>query len=252
MKIWRASKDVVGGHQTFVGISPAKKATLQAFENTCALPLADDYRKFLLENNGGFPSPSCVTFASDAGRKTTSDLFCYFAVGDLPAWISLEWHWQTFSGRLPKDTVPIARDSCGNLWLLKIGGENHDSVYFWDHGTYDTFDETDLGHSPRIAKNFREFQGKLMASPSVAEDPAMPSRYALVNQAIETIRKQNPGFDPRANPDYVWHCDCDDDGEVTIQFVQYVVHAACTHTDGYSRVRAMKGLIKEGPTRMPR
>jgi hypothetical protein len=36
-----------------------------------------------------------------------------------------------------------------------------------------------------------------------------------------------------------------------MEFVQYEVHAAVTHTDGYSRLRAMKGLIKEGPARLP-
>src|SRR5438105_1828158 len=105
--------------------------TLQAVEKKYAFQLPDDYRKFLLENNGGFPWPNCVTF-TEAGRKTASDVFCYFAIRDKRAWASLEWHFDTFSGRLPKNTVPIARDSCGNLWLLTVGGERAGSVFFWD------------------------------------------------------------------------------------------------------------------------
>jgi hypothetical protein len=251
MRFWRASKANTPALTKFDHVPALTEDTLLAVEKTYGLQLAGDYRKFLLENNGGFPSPNCVTFTTDAGRKTASDVFCYFAVGDHRPWASMEWHFDTFSDRLPKNTVPIARDSCGNLWLLEVGGENHDSIFFWDHGSYDTFDETDLGNWPRIATSFQEFRDKLTAFNAAAEDRAVPSRYALVNQAVEAMSKQDPGFSPRAHPDFAWHCDCDDEGNVKMQFVQYAVHAAFTHTDGYSRLRAIKGLITEGPTRLP-
>jgi hypothetical protein len=103
--------------------------TVKAVEKKYAIQLPDDYLKFLLENNGGFPRPNCVTF-TEAGRKTASDVFCFFAIRDKRAWASMEWHLDTFSDRLPKKTVPIARDSCGNLWLLAVGRENAGSVFF--------------------------------------------------------------------------------------------------------------------------
>lgn len=249
MKFWRTPKAKTSAFTKFDNAPTLAECDLLALEKTYGFQLPGDYRHFLLENNGGFPSPNCVTF-TDAGRKTASDVFCYFASGDNPPWASMEWHFNTFSGRLPKDTIPIARDSFGNLWLLKICGDNHDSVFFWDHGSYDTFDETDLGKWPRVATSFRESRDKL-AEFRAEEEDQMPSRYALVNQAVAGLSKQNAGFSQRANPDFAWHCDCDDDGNVRMQFVQYAVHAAFTHTDGYSRIRAMKGLIKVGPTRLP-
>jgi hypothetical protein len=48
--------------------------SLQAVEQKYSCQLPDDYRRFLLENNGAFPSPDCVSF-SEAGQKTASDVF---------------------------------------------------------------------------------------------------------------------------------------------------------------------------------
>jgi hypothetical protein len=234
----------------FDDVPALTEGALQTVEKKYGCQLPDDYRRFLLKENGGFPLLDCVPF-TEGGRKTASDVFCYLAVCDEPAWASMEWNFDTFSSRLPKDTLPIARDSCGNLWLLKVGGENSGSVYFWDHGSYDTFDETELDNWPRVAASFQEFQDNLVAFDAAPEDRAVPSRYALVKLAAEGISKKDAGFSARANPGFVWHCDCDGDGKVNMQFVQYGVHATFTHTDGYSRLRAIKGLIEEGPTRMP-
>ena len=163
----------------------------------------------------------------------------------------MEWHHDTYSGRLPKDTLPIARDSCGNLWLLSVGSDHAGSIFFWDHGSFDTSDETDLANWPRVATSFTQFRDNLSTYDVSGENPIVPSRYALVKQATDDMVKRDAGFSTRANPGFVWHCDCDGDGSVVMQFVQYEVHAITTHTDGYSRLRAMKGVIKEGPTRLP-
>jgi SMI1 / KNR4 family (SUKH-1) len=224
--------------------------TLKAVEKKYSFQLPADYRKFLLENNGGFPSPNCATFTED-GRKTASDVFCYFAIGDKRPWASMEWHLDTFAPRLPKDTIPIARDSCGNLWLLAVGNKNAGSVFFWDHGSFATFDETDLINWPRVAESFPQFRENLAAYDTTVEKGTVPSRYALVKQATESMSKKDAGFSTRANPGFVWHCACDDDGKAKMEFVKYEVHAAVTHTDGYSVLRAIKGLIKKGPTRLP-
>lgn len=178
-------------------------------------------------------------------------MFCFFAIADDRAWASMQWHYETYSGRLPKDTLPIARDSGGNLWLLSVRGDDAGSVYFWDHGSYDTFDETQLDHWPRVAASFQEFRDHLGTFDASVADKVVPSRYSLVKQATEGMAKNDSGFSPRADPGFVWHCDCDNDGNVKMQFVQYEVHAVATHTCGYSRLRAIKGLIKKGPTRLP-
>ncbi len=234
-------------------IADARELTeesLQAIENkySCQLPI--DYREFLLSNNGAFPSPDCATF-EEAGRKTTSDVFCLFAIGYKRASLSLEWHHETFSNRLPKNTLPIGRDSGGNLWLMSLRDDNAGAIFFWDHGSFDTFDETNLENWPKVASSFNEFLGNLNTFDTFAEAGGVPSRYSLVRQATDGMIKRDPEFSTRGNPGFVWHCDCDDNGNVRMQFVQYEVHAVATHTCGYSRLCAIKGLIKGGQPRLP-
>ncbi len=240
--------------RTFAPIADARKMTeesLQAFENKYSCKLPNDYREFLLLNNGAFPSPDCATFA-EAGRKTASDVFCLFAIGDDRTSLSMEWHQETFSNRLPENTLPIGRDSSGNLWLISLRDDNSGAIFFWDHGSYDTFDETDIENWPKVASSFKEFLGNLNKHDASTEAVGVPSRYSLVRQATDGMIKHDSGFSTRGNPGFVWHCDCDAEGKVRMQFVQYEVHAVATHTCGYSRLCAIKGLIKGGQPRLPK
>lgn len=224
--------------------------SLAKFERDHSVVLPQDYRKFLLSHNGGFPSRDCVEF-NDGKRKTSTDVFYFFALDDTRDSVSMAWHLSTFAGRIPKETLPIARDSHGNLWLLSLAGDHAGSVFFWDHGTFNTFDETDLKQWPLVANTFGEFMETLTNYDPEIEDGVVLSRYAITKQAVSSMQQGGEPLDVRENLDYVWHCDCDDDGNVKMQFVVYGVHAAVAHTDGYSRVSAMQGLIEAGRTRLP-
>ena len=223
---------------------------LRTFEQEHSFQLPTDYRDFLLSSNGAFPSPNCVRF-EEAGRTTASDVFCFFAIGDERAGLSMDWHYVTYSGRIPKNTIPIGRDSGGNLWLLSLRSADGGSIFFWDHGSYGSFDETDLSNWPKVAPSFQEFREMLTAYDATLENGVVPSRYSLVKQATDGMARQDPEFSTRANPGFVWHCDCDEEGNVKMQFVQYEVHAVATHTCGYARLCAVNGLIEEGQPRLP-
>lgn len=238
---------------TFVPIDGAPTLTedaLRQFESKHHCTLPDDYRRFMLRNNGGFPSPDCVTF-KEAGRRTATDVFCFQSIGDNRAWASMEWHLDSFAGRLPKDTLPIGHDSCGNLWLLSVGPETVGSVIFWDHGSFDTFDETDFANWPLVAASFQEFIDNLSAYQPMPEDDELLSRYALVERAVDGLAQKPEGFGKHSALGFVWHCDFGNGSNVRMQCVNYEVHAIATHTDGYSRLREMKGLIQEGSMRLP-
>ncbi len=237
------------------GVTPFEVApevtsnAIETLEKSVGDPLPADYRRFLSERNGGFPKADCVRFEED-GRPTATDVFCLFSLGDTGASTSLGWHRETYAGRLPDGTLPIGRDSSGNLWLLNLRGPDAGSVHFWDHGTFDTFDETDLSQWPRVAGSFTDFLDGLTEYEPPTEPADVPSRYELVRQATEGMLERDAGFDARANAEYVWHCDCDDAGKTTMQFVRYEIHAV-THTDGYSFLRAIKGRVEKGPPRLP-
>lgn len=227
----------------------ATEEVLKALETKYACQLPDDYRKFLLANNGGFPTPDCVTF-TEAGKETATDVYCFLAVGEKRAWASLDWHLENFAARLPAKALPIARDSCGNLWLLSVAGSNSGSVYFWDHGTFANVDETNWSSWPRVATSFQEFTTKLKKFDGDAPDSFI-SRYAMVKQAVDNMAQRDAGFSSRSKPGFAWHCDCDDSGKVKLQYVQYEVHGIATHTDGYNRLQSIKGVIQAGQPRLP-
>jgi hypothetical protein len=226
------------------------EALLTVFEGKHQLKLPADYRALLLKQNGGFPTPDCVTF-DEAGRKTAADVFCLHRIGPEQGWASVEWHLKAFEGRLPKNTIPVAHDSCGNLWLLRVDGPNAGGVHFWDHGSYDDFDETDIAAWPRVATSFQAFLDGLHAYKELPEEDKLLSRYAMVQKAVEGMKQKSPDFDKYKVVDVAWHCDVSDDGKAKMQAVKYQVHAIATHTDGYTRLRAAKGLITEGKPRLP-
>lgn len=132
--------------------------------------------------------------------------------------------------------------------MLRHGG----AVAFWDHGSFDTFNESDFDVWPRVANSFQEFVGKLQEYRPLPEEDVLLSRYALVQKAVKQMADSSSEFDKHSVLDGAWHCHYIGDGKVEMQCVQYAVHASATHTDGYSDLRAEKGFIKEGPPRMPR
>src|SRR5204862_6472027 len=174
---------------------------------------------------------------------TVSDVYCFHCLGDELPWASVEWHCENFAGRLPKDTLPIGHDACGNLWLLNVGPKYGGTVVFWDHGSFETFDETDFDSWPRVANSFQEFLGSLHEYNALSEDAQLLSRYAIVQKAVEGLVKKSPDFNRHSILDGAWHCHYED-GNVKMQCVNYLPHAVATHTDGYSDLRAAKGLIK--------
>lgn len=221
---------------------------IRAFEQAIQCTIPDDYRQFLLQHNGGFPEPDIVSF-QEWNRATFSDVYCFHALGDPRPWAGIERHRNLFEGRLPSTTIPIAHDSCGNLWLLDVGGGG--GVYFFDHGSFDNFDETDLQNWPRVAESFQEFLDNLSVYDPSLEGDGVQSRYALVLHAQSGMAKQGTGFNKRAMPDGAWHVHPGGSGNFSMQFVMYAVHAGAPHTDGYSVMRAEAGEIPEGPTRLP-
>ena len=228
----------------------ASKAALEKLEQQYSCQLPDDYSGFLHSKNGAFPALDCITF-EEGGRKTASDVFCFFALDHSQPGLSMNWHRETFSERLPKDTLPIGRDSGGNLWLLSLLGNDAGSVFFWDHGTFETVDETDLKSCPKVASSFTEFRNSLGAYDPSVENGSIPSRYSLMAQATNGMVKRDPSFSTQDNPDFVWHCDCDESGDVSMQFVQYEILAIAAHTCGYTRLRRINGMIEEGQPRLP-
>ena len=99
---------------------------LNDFEIVNQIKLPEDYRIFLLENNGGIP---LLQINQDSDKVVTY----IFGMHNGDYYASLYKHIDMFQKRLPFGTFPIASDPFGNLFIMSLSPENHGQIFFWDH-----------------------------------------------------------------------------------------------------------------------
>ncbi len=119
---------------------PVSLAQIREVEIELGVSLPDDYRNFLMRNNGGYPEPDgfSITWRSDqapASDWKTSTLSRFYAITEERTSNLLRSNKVTFAGRLPTGTITIATDAGGNQLLLALGGPLAGKVLFWvkDH-----------------------------------------------------------------------------------------------------------------------
>lgn len=137
---------------------PLNQEALTAFEEKHSFRSPEDYRRFLLDHNGGKPDPKTVDFVQD-GAANSSDVQYIYGIHDGEYWASLEWHLDTYNGRIVDKGLPVAGDSGGNQYVLIVRGKTTGQVYFWDHEL-----ETDppgYDNMSYVAASFTEFCEKL-------------------------------------------------------------------------------------------
>jgi|SRR3954470_13776152 hypothetical protein len=102
---------------------------IAALENAFGAPLPDAYRRFLLSNNGGKPSPDIIDVNGLPGSPT--DVQVFFGVGRTVESSDLFWNLQLLGNLDQEDRIlPIARDSGGNLFGLSMSRrEGYPVVY---------------------------------------------------------------------------------------------------------------------------
>lgn len=126
---------------------------IEALEAELAAALPNSYREFLLLYNGGTPTPDTVDVPEAPGTPT--DVQVFFGI-DRPVESSgLSWNLSLVGERLPGfDVLPIACDSGGNLFCLKI------ELGIATEVIYCELDAADCG-SYTVAPSFEEFIAKL-------------------------------------------------------------------------------------------
>lgn len=105
---------------------------IEGFEAEIGYRLPEDYRQFLLENNGGRPHPPY--YFNVPGWQHSQSLVNDFKgiVSDNEGYgISqvLEIKGDVF----PKGFIPIGRDPGGNHILMSLTESTRGEIYFWDH-----------------------------------------------------------------------------------------------------------------------
>lgn len=100
------------------------------FETKIGLVLPEDYKKFLVEKNGGVPKKSKIN-TDLLGTKVVQQ---FYAIKNPAKNYTLSYLLEIYSGRIPDRMLPIADDPAGNLYLCQLQpGDTCGKIYFWNH-----------------------------------------------------------------------------------------------------------------------
>jgi hypothetical protein len=140
-------------------IIPYGKATqegIRALESQMKMTLPDDYKAFLLNNNGGEPEVKYAAFhVEDLEEDISLDVLFGIGIEKLDI-----LHWSNmFRGDLPPASLVIGSDpGGGTLLLINDGSDN--GVYYWDD-SYSFEESDDDCNTYFIADSFSDFVNSL-------------------------------------------------------------------------------------------
>ncbi|MEZ6138062.1 MAG: SMI1/KNR4 family protein [Pirellulaceae bacterium] len=160
---------------------PASESEIAVFETMIGHSLPEDYRRFLLEHNGGSPRPDAFTF-NLFGRDEENIVMCFFPLRDLSlgevdveqldelrtwpvhcAWNDLQHDLlHLYEKEIEHPLLPIGTDGSGNYFCIVLSGPQMGAMLFHEHELAETcvlassFDEFLTSLRPRVRKDYAE------------------------------------------------------------------------------------------------
>lgn len=131
-------------------------------ERQLGLKLPTHYRDFLMQYNGGRPTPRAYPIEGLANNPFgVVQVFFGFDLDEETS--NLTWIYECFQGRISANLLPIACDDGGNLICLSLWGDDAGAVVYWDHENESS--EPSYDNVCRIAGSFHEFLDGLREFP---------------------------------------------------------------------------------------
>jgi hypothetical protein len=133
------------------------------FENVIGHELPPDYKKFLLNYNGGEPKQNYHDVQGTEGKGIGDfvECRCFFAIDgpesyepEVKKGYDIEWNYLVLRGRIPDNFLPISEDSGGNIVCLSLYGEDLGSIWFWSH--HDEHYPPSYSNCYKVADSFQE------------------------------------------------------------------------------------------------
>ena len=129
---------------------PITEHQLVLFEQHIGAKLPDDYRRFLIEYNGGCPTRVESLIPEINAPILVSE---FYGVGTGPC--GLKEVYSMLDGRIPNSFISIADDPGGHEYLIGLCGTQHEGqIYFWLH---DQEAENPMDICFFVANSFTEF-----------------------------------------------------------------------------------------------
>lgn len=127
---------------------------LSDLESSLDVVLPKDYRRFLLQHNGGVPQPRRFVIPGCDGEALVDVFLGIRTSNDIADWV------EELDDDLPAGFLPIGFDPGGNALLLDTT-DGAGKVYYWDSGRHFAT-SSDLENTYPIASSFTDFLGSLM------------------------------------------------------------------------------------------
>lgn len=134
------------------GFRPTTEDEVSEFEDKLGYRLPQEYRRFLLQYNGGKPHNRVF----DMPALSDIDEVRYFYGINVDRLYDLCHMREIYHGRVPHTLLPVAGDPLGNQICVSLSADDLGAIYFWDHEM-----EHVGGNATRIAGNFDAFAGSL-------------------------------------------------------------------------------------------
>ncbi|TRX74773.1 SMI1/KNR4 family protein [Pseudomonas mangiferae] len=144
------------------GFGPTSEDRIKVFEGKWSIRLTEDYKNFLLKNNGGKPDLAKFCFFDKNKNKNknkedesvVNNFYGLCGEKEKRSHLSLDFKMKVFIDRFPVKAIPIASDVFGNQLIVVSEGESYGKVYFFDH----EYEENNLY---LVAENVEELLNKL-------------------------------------------------------------------------------------------
>jgi len=132
------------------------------FEKQFQIQMPQDFKAFMLKNNGGTPLEDWVFDYTENGNENSSVIRDFFIIytDDSTSYDDLAKAYNSIRNEksAPLDFMPIATDPGGNVIFLNVGKEDNGNVYFGNHELQDN--KTGYIVMSLIANSFSEFINK--------------------------------------------------------------------------------------------
>ena len=143
-------------------IEKPSEELLHDFEAQIRIDLPDDYKKFLLEYNGGkhLPDFFWIEYQHD-GSIVYQFYGLYSEIGPFSI--------NTYTGKdlygIPISMLPIGDDGTGNYICIGIYPDNLGEIFFLDHELHPVHDANSMVGITKLAGSFTDFLNNLEDSP---------------------------------------------------------------------------------------
>lgn len=132
---------------------------INAFEKQFGKELPEEYKEFLIKNNGGYPIE--IMFTPDfieinpltlEEKKQGTNVERFFSLNE----VTFEYEDMLDENYIPPEYIPFARTSFGNLLLIYTGSaKEYGSIYFANHDLFDS--NNNRFTISKITDSFSEF-----------------------------------------------------------------------------------------------